>query len=197
MSGRRSLYVVSTLFLLAFCASLGIDRYVWTHTLNSAPFYLRVLERCLTLLLPGIIVFLAARASRRKRGRTACTVLLALLAAAALALALADFWRTPGAVRTDVLLRDYAVAEDGGSITLEMDLASSAGYLQSVEVQEQGMALYLTFRGTRGVNNADGARDRFPISLPEDCDAIHIWAQDGVYQLALQKDGDGQWRRPA
>lgn len=197
MSGRRSLHIVSLLFLLAFCASLGVDWYVWTHTLNSAPFSLRVLERCLTLLLPGCIVFLAARACGRPRGRTACTVMLALLAAAALGLALANFLQTPGAVRTDVLLRDYAVAENGRSVTLEMDLASSAGYLQSVDIREEGTALYLTFHGTRGVNSAARARMRYELSLPEGCSGLYIWGQGGEYHPALQRDGDGQWRRPS
>lgn len=197
MSGRKSLYAVSLLFLPAFCALLGVDWYVWTHTLHSAPFSLRVLERCLTLLLPGCIVFLAARACRRPRGKTACTVMLALLAAAALGLALAGLWRMPGAVRTDVLLRDYAVAEDGSAVTLEMDLASSAGYLQSVDIREEGTALYLTFHGTRVVNSAARARTRYEISLPEGCSGLYIWGQGGAYWPALQKDGDGRWHRPA
>lgn len=188
---------MSLLFLLAFCASLGVDWYVWTHTLHSAPFSLRVLERCLTLLLPGCIVFLAARACRRPRGRAACTVMLALLAVSALGLALAGLWRTPGAVRTDVLLRDYAVAEDGSAVTLEMALASSAGYLQSVDIREEGTALYLTFHGTRGVNSAAGAKMRYELSLPEGCSGLYIWGQDGEYHPALQKDGDGRWDRTA
>lgn len=197
MNSRKPLYAASGLFLLAFLALLGADWYVWGHTLNSAPFYLRALERCLEFLLPGVVVFLAARGSRRKRGGTACTVMLALLAAVTLCAAVAGLWKTPGGPREDVLLRDYAVTEDGGSITLEMDLASSAGYLQSVEVQEQGTALYLTFHGTRGLNDPNGARDRFPISLPEGCDAVYVWGQGGTYRLMLQRDADGQWREAA
>lgn len=197
MSGRKSLYAMSLLFLLAFCASLGVDWYVWTHTLHSAPFSLHILERCLTLLLPGCIVFLAARACRRPRGRAACTVMLALLAVSVLGLALAGLWRTPGAVRTDVLLRDCAVAEDGSAVTLEMDLASSAGYLQSVDIREEGTALYLTFHGTRGVNSAARAKMRYELSLPEGCSGLYIQGQGGEYHPALQKDGDGRWHRPA
>lgn len=196
MSGRKPLCFVSGLFLLAFLTLLGADWYVWRHTLNSAPFYLRVLERCLTFLIPGGIVLLAAKACKRQGGRNACMVMLALLAAAMLLAALAGFWRTPGKPRADVLLRDYAVAEDGGSVTLEMDLASSAGYLQSVEAQQQGTALYLTFHGTRGINNADGARDSFQISLPEECGAVYIWGQGGAYHLMLQRDNTGQWWEP-
>lgn len=197
MSGRRPLYLVSGLFLLAFCALLGGDWYVWRHTLNSAPFCLRALERCLTFLLPGGILFLAAKACRRQRGRTACAAALAVLTVFTLAAALAGVWSTPGEPRTDVLLRNYTVAEDGRSITLETDLASSAGYLQTVDVQEREDALYLTFHGTRGINNARGARDSFPVSLPEGCGAVYVWGQGGEFHLMLQRDNAGQWRKPS
>ena len=130
--GRRALYGAAALFLLAFSVLLGVDRYIWGHTLRSASFYLRAAERCGEFLLPGILAFLAAWASRRPRGRTSCTAVLALLAA------LAGLWRMPGKPRGDALLRDFTAAEDGSSVTLEMDLASSAGYLRSMEARERG-----------------------------------------------------------
>lgn len=136
--GRRALYGAAALFFLAFSVLLGVDRYIWGHTLRSAPFYLRAAERCGEFLLPGILAFLAAWASRRPRGRTSCTAVLALLAAAALLTALAGLWRMPGKPRGDALLRDFTAAEDGSSVTLEMDLASSAGYLRSMEARERG-----------------------------------------------------------
>ena len=58
--GRRALYGAAALFFLAFSALLGADRYIWGHTLHSAPFYLRAAERCGEFLLPGILAFLAA-----------------------------------------------------------------------------------------------------------------------------------------
>ncbi|MDO4315425.1 MAG: hypothetical protein Q4C45_06575 [Oscillospiraceae bacterium] len=195
--GRKALYAVSGLFLAAFFILLGADWYVWGHGLHSAPFYLRALERCLEFLLLGGVVFLAARASRRKRGRTACTGMLALLAAVMLVTAPAGLRNLPGAPREDAFLRGYAVSEDGGSLTLEMDLASSAGYLRAVDSREEGGALYLTFYGTRGINNPNGARDSFSIPLPEGCREIHIWGQGGAYRLALQKDAAGRWWEPA
>lgn len=70
--GRRALYGAAALFFLAFSVLLGVDRYIWGHTLRSAPFYLRAAERCGEFLLPGILAFLAAWASRRPRGWTSC-----------------------------------------------------------------------------------------------------------------------------
>lgn len=105
--------------------------------------------------------------------------------------------QTPGAARTDAFLREYAISEEGGSITLKMDVASSAGYLSGADRREEGSALYLTFHGTRGLNNPSGAKDSFHLPLAENCDKIYIWGQGETYHLALQKDDAGLWREPA
>lgn len=130
----------------------------------------------------------------KRRGRA---ILLAVLAVAVFAAGLVWRSRGPDEKRPDAYLREYAVSEDGGSVTLEMDLSSSAGYLRTVDIQEKGTALYLTFYGTMGVNNAHGARDSFQIPLPEGCGALYVWGRGGEYRPLLQKDAAGQWREPA
>lgn len=54
------------LLVIGFTIRLGADYYKIQKGINSAPFYLFVLERSLEFLLPGIICFAAAVYIKRR-----------------------------------------------------------------------------------------------------------------------------------
>lgn len=124
-----------------------------------------------------------------------------LLAAAAIlcVLALSYFTGTGFQKRTDVILLDYSVAEDGASVQLEIQLASSMGYVRGFRDEGGGVKPhYLTFYQTfGGFNCALGAEDSFLLALePEDTE-IYFNRPNGGQELVLQKDGKtGHWVRP-
>lgn len=102
--------------------------------------------------------------------------------------------------RTDVFLSDYSVAEDGTNINLDIQAASSMGYVRGYKDDGGGAkAHYLTFYNTfGGLNSPFGAVNNFILEVgPEDTE-IYFNRPNGGYELVLQKDGDtGEWIRPA
>lgn len=102
--------------------------------------------------------------------------------------------------RTDVLLSDYFVSEDGTDIRFEVSVASSMGYVRGFLDNGGGVKPhYLTFYSTfGGLNSAWGAAHTFLLELgPEDTE-IYFNRPGGGYELVLQKEeATGEWVRPA
>jgi hypothetical protein len=101
--------------------------------------------------------------------------------------------------RTDVLLADYSVTEDGTVIRLDVQVASSMGYVRGFKNDGGGVRPhYLNFYRTfGGLNSAWGAESSFLLPVePEDTE-IYFNRPDGGYELVLQKDGTDEWSRPA
>ena len=102
--------------------------------------------------------------------------------------------------RTDVLLTGYSVTEDGTVIRLDVQVASSMGYVRGFKDDGGGVRPhYLNFYRTfGGLNSAWGAEDAFLLPLaPEDTE-IYFNRPGGGYELVLQKDAaTGEWIRPA
>ena len=48
-----------------------------------------------------------------------------------------------GGKRTDVMLRDYTVSEDGSVLTIKVAVASSMGYVRKLKVKQGGYNLVL------------------------------------------------------
>ncbi len=101
---------------------------------------------------------------------------------------------------TDVFLTDYSVAEDGTAIRLDVQTASSMGYVRGYQHDGGGVKPhYLTFYHTfGGPNSSLGTKITFLLSIaPEDTE-IFFNRPDGGYALVLQKNAaTGQWMRPS
>ena len=98
--------------------------------------------------------------------------------------------------RTDVILTDYSVSEDGAEIILKTSVASSAGYIRGFKNDGGGVKPhYLTFYTTfGGPNSTFGAKNEFVLEVDEDDSEIYFNRTDGGYELVLQKDAQtGVW----
>ena len=100
--------------------------------------------------------------------------------------------------RTDVILTDYSVSEDGAEIILKTSVASSAGYIRGFKNDGGGVKPhYLTFYATfGGLNSTFGAKNEFVLEVDEDDSEIYFNRTDGGYELVLQKDAQtGVWEK--
>lgn len=98
--------------------------------------------------------------------------------------------------RTDVVLFDYSVAEDGTAITLGVQVSSSMGYIRGFKDNGGGeKPHYLTFYSTfGGLNSSFGSVNSFELELQPDDTEIYFNRADGGYELVLVKDEEtGQW----
>lgn len=98
--------------------------------------------------------------------------------------------------RTDVILTDYSVSEDGTKIILKTSVASSMGYVRGFKNDGGGVKPhYLTFYATfGGLNSTFGAKNEFVLEVDEDDSEIYFNRTDGGYELVLQKDAQtGVW----
>lgn len=62
----KLMYGISALLLIGFCIRTAADYLQYSSTFTSAPFYLWVIVRAVEFILPGIIVFIAARLIKKK-----------------------------------------------------------------------------------------------------------------------------------
>ena len=101
--------------------------------------------------------------------------------------------------RTDVVLFDYSVSEDGGTISLEIQVASSMGYIRGFKDKGGGVKPhYLTFYSTfGGLNSSFGSINEIELELSQDDTEIYFNRPGGGYELVLQKDiATDEWIRP-
>ena len=100
--------------------------------------------------------------------------------------------------RTDVVLTDYSVSEDGTKITLNASVSSSMGYIRGFKNNGGGVkSHYLTFYSTfGGLNSKLGAKNEFVLEVNEDDSEIYFNRADGGYELVLQKNEEtGEWEK--
>lgn len=125
---------------------------------------------------------------------------IVLTAAAILAaLCFAFFIGTGFTKRTDVILTDYSVSEDGTKLTFRTAAASSMGYTRSFKDVGGGVKPhYLTFYSTfGGFNSSLGAKYTFELDLDSNNTEIYFNRAEDGYELVLQKNADtGIWTRP-
>ena len=101
--------------------------------------------------------------------------------------------------RTDVVLFDYAIAEDGTAISLGVRVSSSMGYIRGFKDKGGGVKPhYLTFYSTfGGLNSSFGTVNSFVLELDADDTEIYFNRPNGEYELVLQKNANtGEWTRP-
>ncbi len=122
------------------------------------------------------------------------------IAALGLTLIIAGYLMGTGfSKRTDVILIDYSVSEDGAEITLECGVASSMGYIRDFINDGGGVKPhYLTFYSTcGGLNSSFGAKNEFTLSLDENDTEIYFNRPGKGYELVLLKNEEtGEWERP-
>lgn len=102
--------------------------------------------------------------------------------------------------RTDVVLTEYFVSEDGKKLTFNVGVMSSMGYIRGFKNEGGGVKPhYLTFYSTfGGFNSSFGAKSEFELDLDENDAEIYFCRADGGYELVLQKNVDtGEWTKPA
>ena len=101
--------------------------------------------------------------------------------------------------RTDVVLFDYSVSEDGGTLSLEIQVASSMGYIRGFKDKGGGVKPhYLTFYSTfGGLNSSFGSINEIELELSQDDTEIYFNRPGGGYELVLMKDiAADEWIRP-
>lgn len=101
--------------------------------------------------------------------------------------------------RTDVVLVDYSVSEDGTEITFTTAIPTSMGYTRGFENNGGGVKPhYLTFYRTfGGLNSSFGAKYEFNLELDKTDTEIWFNRADGGYELVLQKNTETEeWVRP-
>lgn len=100
--------------------------------------------------------------------------------------------------RTDVVLFDYIVAEDGSAISLDVQVSSSMGHTRGFKDNGGGIKPhYLTFYSTfGGLNSSLGAKNSFILEMDDDDTEIYFSRPNGGYELVLIKNVDnGKWER--
>ncbi len=91
--------------------------------------------------------------------------------------------------RTDVVLIDYFVTEDGKKMKLGITVTSTIGYARDLKVKQCGDNKYITFYSTFGfLNSKFGAKSEYEIELNPSCNEIYFYKGDGGYKQVLQKD---------
>lgn len=118
---------------------------------------------------------------------------------AVIAILTASFFVGTGFIeRTDVILTDYSVSEDGTQITLNASVSSSMGYIRGFKNNGGGVkSHYLTFYSTfGGLNSKLGAKNEFVLEVNEDDSEIYFNRAGGGYELVLQKNTEtGEWEK--
>ena len=100
--------------------------------------------------------------------------------------------------RTDVILVDYSVSEDGTAINLGVQVSSSMRYIRGFKNNGGGVKPhYLTFYSTfGGLNSSFGAVDSLVVELEVDDTEIYFNRPKGGYELVLVKNEEtGEWLR--
>lgn len=97
---------------------------------------------------------------------------------------------------SSVYINEYYISEDGREITINIGVASSAGYIRKAAVHQQSDGkLYIDFYSAfGGINGHIGAKTSYTLPLDEDTTIIAIYRNTNYYEEVLCKDADGVWR---
>lgn len=134
-----------------------------------------------------------------RKGRNRMKKKIFLTIAVIVVLMLLMFICTGFRKRTDVVLFDYSVSEDGSAISLEIQVSSSMGYIRGFKDKGGGVKPhYLTFYSTfGGLNSSFGSINEIELELSRDNTEIYFNRPGGGYELVLKKDiATDEWIRP-
>lgn len=93
-----------------------------------------------------------------------------------------------GRAKTDVYLKDFEVSADGKTMTLEVGISSSAGYVRKMKRTSGSTNGYYTFYSTYGINSKIGAKDKFDIEIDENADEIYFYTGNKGYKMVLVRN---------
>ena len=100
-----------------------------------------------------------------------------------------------GSARTDVVVNSFDISPDEKTMTMQVGVTSSMGYIRKMKQTSGSINPYLTFYSTFGFNSKLGAKDEFEIELDENMDGIYFYTGNGGYKKVLEKDeGTGDWQ---
>jgi len=105
------------------------------------------------------------------------------------------FFFTTGKKRTDVYLKDFEVSSDGKTMTINIGVSGSEGYVRKMKRTSGSMNYYYTFYSTYGINSKLGAKDSFEIELDKNVDEIYFYTGDKGYKLVLTKRPLLKWEK--
>ncbi|MGN0653249.1 MAG: hypothetical protein ACI4KN_09640 [Gemmiger sp.] len=124
---------------------------------------------------------------------------IAALVISVLVLLVIFVWVGTGFIkRTDVVLGEYSVSQDGTKLTFSAGAASSMGYTRGFRDAGGGVKPhYLDFYSTfGGLNSSFGAKSEFELDL-DTTDTEIYFSRGDEYELVLYKDAAaGEWKRP-
>ena len=98
---------------------------------------------------------------------------------------------------SSVYIDEYSISADGKELTVNIGVASSAGYVRKLAVhQQEGGKLYIDcYSAFGGFNGNIGAKHIYSLPLEENTDRIAIYRNANAYEEVLRKGADGKWQR--
>ena len=98
------------------------------------------------------------------------------------------FFFVTGRERTDVYLKNFEVSTDGRTMTINVGVSGSTGYIRKIKRTSGSMNHYYSFYSTYGINSKLGAKNTFEIEIDDNVDEIYFYTGDKGYRLVLVKD---------
>ena len=81
-----------------------------------------------------------------------------------------------------------------GRTKINACVASSIGYVRTMDMRVEGEDVYLDFYRTFGLNQPLGARNEYIVSIPQNVQRICVW-QYGEYRVLHERNAEGSWER--
>lgn len=122
---------------------------------------------------------------------------IGILLCAFLALCVLYFIGSGFTKRGSAFIQDYKVSDDGSKMTITVGVGSSIGYIRKVSVhQQEGGKLYLDcISAFGGINGSIGAKSDYIIPLDDETHTICLYRSDSSYEVVLERDDLGEWKR--
>lgn len=101
------------------------------------------------------------------------------------------------AKKTDVVLYEYSVTEDGTKLEFVAAPTSAFGRARGFQEEVSQDAHYLTFYRTFGFFGFHASEIKYELELSEKDTGIYFNRPDGEFELILEKDPEtGEWAKP-
>ena len=112
-------------------------------------------------------------------------------------LALASIIGSGFAKKTDVVIYEYTVAEDGSSVSMVAAPTSAFGRARGFQEEVTDGNHYLTFYRTFGFFGFHASEINHVVEVAEEDSGIYFNRPDGEFELVLEKDpATGEWVQP-
>lgn len=99
--------------------------------------------------------------------------------------------------RPDVSIGEFSTSDDGRTMTINIGVMSSIGYVRDIHIETEGTIAYIDFYKTfGGANSSYGAKDEFSFELAPEIDEIKVGRGESGYETQLIKSASGEWFKP-